>query len=93
MVEELEPIDRNLQYDFNYQQINHLTREATVLPVSTGSIFIEDVCDVQNYYFQGDLIQLKCFYGTESVDGVTTVSEAIVLTSDINAFSRIHALY
>jgi hypothetical protein len=50
--EELEPIDRNLQYDFNYQQINHLTREVTVLP--------------------GDVIQLKCFYGTEQTDGVTT---------------------
>ena len=31
--EELEPIDRNLQYDFNYQQITHLTREVTILPV------------------------------------------------------------
>ena len=33
MTEELRPIDRNLQYDFNYQQITHL-EETTVLPVS-----------------------------------------------------------
>ena len=32
--EELEPIDRNLQYDFNFQQITHLRREVTILPVS-----------------------------------------------------------
>ena len=32
--EELEPIDRNLNYDFDYQQINHLPREVTILPVS-----------------------------------------------------------
>ena len=31
--EELEPIDKNLQYDFNYQQINHLTREVIIMPV------------------------------------------------------------
>jgi len=33
MTEELRPIDENLQYDFNYQQITHL-EETTVLPVS-----------------------------------------------------------
>ncbi|CAI8042462.1 DBH-like monooxygenase protein 1 homolog, partial [Geodia barretti] len=49
--EELEPIDRNLQYDFNYQQITHLKREVVIKP--------------------GDVVQLKCFYGTEGVDGVT----------------------
>ena len=32
--EELEPIDRNLQYDFNFQQINHLRREIVIMPVS-----------------------------------------------------------
>ena len=31
--EELEPIDKNLKYDFNYQQTNHLTREVTIMPV------------------------------------------------------------
>ncbi|CAI8042477.1 DBH-like monooxygenase protein 1 homolog [Geodia barretti] len=30
--EELEPIDNNLQYDFNFQQINHLRQEVTVKP-------------------------------------------------------------
>ena len=32
--EELEPIDKNLKYDFDYQQINHLRHEVTLLPVS-----------------------------------------------------------
>ena len=31
--EELEPIDTNLRYDFNYQQFTHLQRIRTVLPV------------------------------------------------------------
>ena len=74
MYEELEPIDKNLQYDFNYQQINHLTREVTVLPVSVGSGLIEDTHHIKLLFFQGDLIQLKCFYDTEGVDGVTIVS-------------------
>jgi hypothetical protein len=30
--EELEPIEKNFHYDFNFQQINHLPREITVLP-------------------------------------------------------------
>lgn len=34
MTEELRPIDENLQYDFNYQQITHL-EETTVLPGDT----------------------------------------------------------
>ena len=33
--EELEPIDKNLQYDFDFQQINHLRREVIVKPVSS----------------------------------------------------------
>ena len=32
--EELEPIERNLRYDFNFQQINHLPREIIIKPVS-----------------------------------------------------------
>ena len=35
--EELEPIDRNLKYDFNYQQVNHL-QEIIVKPVSGYNI-------------------------------------------------------
>jgi len=31
-LEELEPIDSNLKYDFNYQQFNILPREVKVLP-------------------------------------------------------------
>ena len=32
--EELEPLDQNLNYDFNYQQNIHLPQERVVLPVS-----------------------------------------------------------
>lgn len=49
--EELQPIDRNLQYDFNYQQFTHLRRTTTVLP--------------------GDILVLKCFYGSENANGIT----------------------
>ena len=31
------------------------------------------------HFFQGDLIQLKCFYGTEGVDGVTIVRKLMSL--------------
>ena len=33
--EELEPIDRNLNYDFDFQQINHLPREVILRRVSS----------------------------------------------------------
>ena len=32
--EELEPIEKNLAYDFNFQQTNHLPREIIIKPVS-----------------------------------------------------------
>ena len=34
--QELPPIDQNLQYDFNFQQITTLPYSVTVLPVSSG---------------------------------------------------------
>ena len=34
VLEELQPIEQNLQYDFNYQQTVHLPAEVTLLPVS-----------------------------------------------------------
>jgi hypothetical protein len=49
--EELEPIDENLKYDFDYQQFTHLKREVIIKP--------------------GDILQVKCFYKTEGLDGVT----------------------
>ena len=33
-LEELEPIDENRRYDFNYQQVTHLPRKVQILPVS-----------------------------------------------------------
>ena len=33
-LEELKPVDQNLQYDFNYQQFTYLPEEITVYPVS-----------------------------------------------------------
>ena len=32
--EELEPIDNNLKYDFDYQQFTHLKHEVLIKPVS-----------------------------------------------------------
>ena len=32
--EELKPIDENLMYDFNYQQVVHFSQEVKVIPVS-----------------------------------------------------------
>ena len=75
MYEELEPIDRNLQYDFNYQQITHLKREVVIKPVSVVYLCAGIIISWTHlYYVQGDVVQLKCFYGTEGVDGVTLVS-------------------
>ena len=34
VLEELQPIEQNLQYDFDYQQTVHLPTEVTLLPVS-----------------------------------------------------------
>ena len=91
--EELEPIDKNLQYDFNYQQINHLTREVTVLPVSVCvvcslTILLWYILFI--YFLQGDIIQLKCFYGTEGVDGVTLVSDSTTVCVYASQVPRIH---
>lgn len=35
-LEEMRPIDQNLQYDFNFQQFTVLPNEVTVLPVSAS---------------------------------------------------------
>ena len=32
--EEVDVIEKNLNYDFNYQQVTHLPKEITVMPVS-----------------------------------------------------------
>jgi hypothetical protein len=32
-LQELKPVDQNLQYDFNYQQFTYLPEEITVMPV------------------------------------------------------------
>ena len=34
VLEELQPIDENRRYDFNFQQITHLPKEIKILPVS-----------------------------------------------------------
>ena len=40
LLEELEPIDENRRYDFNYQQVTLLPREVKVLPVSRVIYYI-----------------------------------------------------
>jgi hypothetical protein len=39
VLEELEPIDQNLNYDFNFQQFVHLPREHIVKPVGCCSVW------------------------------------------------------
>lgn len=41
VLEELEPIDQNFNYDFNFQQYNHLARERVVLPVSMAGMCLQ----------------------------------------------------
>ena len=40
LAEQLEPIDENRRYDFNYQQYTILPRKVTVLPVSLIACFM-----------------------------------------------------
>lgn len=46
-LEELKPVDQNLQYDFNYQQFTYLTQEVTVYPVNLLNYY-RCACDI-NY--------------------------------------------
>lgn len=39
-LEELQPIDENRRYDFNYQQMTHLPKEVSILPVSFYNFLI-----------------------------------------------------
>ena len=38
VLEELEPIDENRRYDFNFQQVTHLPRDVKIMPVSFLSL-------------------------------------------------------
>ena len=42
--EEVQVIDRNLNYDFDYQQFVHLSREVIVMSVSFDKLVMCDVC-------------------------------------------------
>ena len=47
---EIRPIEKNLNYDSNFQQYNHLTEEITVLPVSCHCVGIEKTsCKGRHY--------------------------------------------
>ncbi len=72
VLEELEPIEQNLNYDFNFQQYNHLAKERLILPVS---ILIDDYTQFlsTNFHFQGDVLSLKCFYNTSGRSDLTLV--------------------
>ena len=45
-LQELKPIDQNLQYDFNYQQFTYLPQEIKVLPVcaDVNNVDMHDSC-------------------------------------------------
>lgn len=49
-LEELPPIDQNLQYDFNFQQTVHLPTERTVLPVRYCILIWPDYMDHSWYW-------------------------------------------
>ena len=49
-LEELPPIDQNLQYDFNFQQTVHLPTEHTVLPVRYCILIWPDYMDHSSYW-------------------------------------------
>ena len=44
VLEEMEPIDENRRYDFNYQQFTYLNKEVQVLPVSISSVVLKLYC-------------------------------------------------
>jgi hypothetical protein len=52
VLEELEPIDENRRYDFNYQQFAYLNKEVQVLPVSTFSIVVSGLLHFNTAYFR-----------------------------------------
>ena len=83
VLEELPPIDVNLQYDFDYQQTVHLPAERLVLPVryqprfqafNTCVMYYDIVVSV--LLMQGDVLKLDCMYDTATSrrTGVTIVS-------------------
>ena len=49
-LEELPPIDQNLQYDFNFQQTVHLPTERTVLPVRYCILIWPNYMDHSSYW-------------------------------------------
>ena len=73
VLEELQPIDENRRYDFDFQQITHLPREIKVLPVRNHRIYIQHCKNDHFLPLQGDSIQLQCFYRTTSTRNVTVV--------------------
>lgn len=73
-LEELQPIDENRKYDFNYQQVNILPRTVEVLPVSRTAYF--NMHFHTFFFIQGDILHLQCSYRTTgpSYQEVTLVS-------------------
>lgn len=92
MLEELEPIDENRRYDFNYQQFTYLNKEVQVLPVSISSVACACIVVKQLQWFtvfcncilQGDTIQLKCFYQSTGNNNVTLVSNIVMANEYIH---------
>ena len=70
-LQELPPVDQNLQYDFNFQQTNLLTSPVNVMPVSLVLFQHSGSEHVPSY--QGDILQVACTYSTTGVNNVTVV--------------------
>ena len=76
-LEELQLIDENRRYDFNFQQITHLPKEIKILPVNCH-LYLRLACTANmiiNIIMQGDSIELQCFYRTTSTTTVTLVNK------------------
>ena len=79
--EELEPIDENRRYDFDYQQFTILHKTKTIYPVSLK--YRNSYHYFVLFYSQGDEILLKCFYGTSGNSGVTLVRQLQQLIQEL----------
>ena len=82
-LQELPPVDQNMQYDFNFQQTNLLTRPVNVLPVSLA-VFQHVAGFEQALSIQGDILQVICTYNTTGVNNVTVVKFLIDVCGEIH---------
>ena len=62
VLEEVEPVERNLFYDFNFQQQNTLPRQTKIFPVSSHIKLCMIVPTLYNYVYRGVLALRRFLY-------------------------------